>query len=72
MCRMGQEISQRCEPLRGITVGCANGYLGYIVSPESWQRGGYEVELGPWSKVGPESYRLILEAVGRLKAKIGS
>ena len=68
-CRMGMEIKRLAKPLRGIPVGYANGYIGYIVPPDSWELGGYEVELGPWSKVGPESYGIILETFSRLRAR---
>jgi hypothetical protein len=63
---MGMEIKRRSKPLRGVPVGYANGYLGYIVPPDSWERGGYEVELGPWSKVGPESYGLVIKTIDQL------
>ena len=69
-CRMGMEIKRLAKPLRGIPVGYANGYLGYIVPPDSWERGGYEVELGPWSKVGPESYGLAIDSIDRLMKKV--
>jgi neutral ceramidase len=69
-CRMGMEIKRLAKPLRGIPVGYANGYLGYIVPPDSWRRGGYEVGLGPWSKVGPESYGIILETFSRLQSRL--
>jgi neutral ceramidase len=69
-CRTGKAIREMTRPLIGIPVGYANGYVGYIVPPESWPRGGYEVEPGPWSKVAPESHALILEALRRLLRKI--
>jgi hypothetical protein len=69
-CRMGKSIREIAAPFTGIPVGYANGYLGYIVPPESWEKGGYEVDPGPWSKVGPESHAILLEAIARLKARI--
>jgi len=66
---MAPAIAERCEPLKGITVGFANGYLGYLAPPDMWDRGGYEVALGPWSKIGPAGYGLILEAVRRVVAR---
>ena len=69
-CRMGKAIREMAWPLTGIPVGYANGYVGYIVPPESWARGGYEVDPGPWSKVAPESHVLILDALGGLFAQI--
>ncbi len=69
-CRMGKAIRQLAAPFTGIPVGYANGYIGYIVPPESWARGGYEVDPGPWSKVAPESHALIIEALRRLFQKV--
>lgn len=69
-CRMGKAIREMAAPLTGVPVGYANGYVGYIVPPESWARSGYEVAPGPWSKVGPESHGLILDALGTLFARI--
>jgi hypothetical protein len=70
-CRMGQAIRELAEPLIGIPVGYANGYVGYIVPPDSWARGGYEVDPGPWSKVALESHELIIEALRRLFRRAG-
>ena len=70
-CRMGKAIREVAAPLIGIPVGYANGYVGYIVPPESWARGGYEVDPGPWSKVVPESHELIIEALRHLFRKVG-
>jgi hypothetical protein len=71
-CRMGKAIRDLAAPLTGIPVGYANGYVGYIVPPESWARGGYEVDPGPWSKVAPESHTLILDTLNGLFRKIGA
>jgi len=68
-CRMGKAIRIMATPLAGIPVGYANGYIGYLVPAESWARGGYEVDPGPWSKVAPESHGLILEALRDLFAR---
>lgn len=68
-CRMGKAIREMAAPLTGIPVGYANGYLGYIVPPESWARGGYEAAPGPWSKVAPESHALILDSLRKLFAR---
>jgi neutral ceramidase len=69
-CRMGMAIRGLARPLTGVPVGYANGYIGYIVPPEEWAKGGYEVAPGPWSKVAPESYNIILGAFKGLIAKV--
>ncbi|MBI2301313.1 MAG: hypothetical protein HYU66_20585 [Armatimonadetes bacterium] len=32
--------------------GYSNGYQGYFPEPRSWDEGGYEPSLGPWTRVG--------------------
>lgn len=71
-CRMGREVRRLAAPLIGIPVGYANGYVGYIAPPEAWEKGGYEVDPGPWSKVGPESYGMIAAAIERLSERLGA
>lgn len=63
MCRMGLEIKELFRPLVAVPAGYANGYVGYLASSEDWRKGGYEVELGPWSKVGFESYDRVIATV---------
>jgi hypothetical protein len=65
-CELGMEIKKMSNPFTGIPVGYANGYLGYIAPPSSWEKGGYEVDLGPWSKVGPQSFNKIVEAFKKM------
>ena len=45
-------------------VGYANGWVGYLPIRRAYGEGGYEVDIGPWSRVGPGSAER-LEAVGR-------
>ena len=61
-CKLGLTIKSLASPCIGIPVGYANGYLGYIAPKEAWDKGGYEVNPGPWSIVGFEGYDMILDA----------
>jgi len=70
LCATGRRIKALCAPRVGVPVTCANGYLGYLAPPEAWERGGYEVALGPWSKVGPEAPALLLTVVERLVGEV--
>ncbi|MCM8822069.1 MAG: neutral/alkaline non-lysosomal ceramidase N-terminal domain-containing protein [Candidatus Omnitrophica bacterium] len=69
-CKLGKEIKKMSEPFLGIPVGYANGYLGYIATDQAWKTQIYEVECGPWSKIGPEGYSLIIENFKKLKTRI--
>ena len=41
----GNEVRQKAQGFaRVLTVGLANDYIGYIVTPAEWAHGGYEVE----------------------------
>ncbi|MEO6873305.1 MAG: hypothetical protein ABI222_00645 [Opitutaceae bacterium] len=71
-CCLAAETARRFQPLQTMIVGFANGYLGYILTPEQWARGGYEAELGPWSKVSSASYAIILDALDRLGSKVNA
>lgn len=70
MCQMGLEIKEMFKPGVSLPAGYANGYLGYLASPADWEKGGYEVELGPWSKVGPDSYAMVLNKIRSLMERI--
>lgn len=45
-------------------VGYANGWVGYLPIRRAYDEGGYEVEVGPWSRVAPGSAER-LEEVGK-------
>lgn len=36
-------------------IGYANGYLGYLPIRRAYAEGGYETDIGPWSRVAPGS-----------------
>jgi neutral ceramidase len=59
---LGRKLAAR----GALTLGFANGYLGYFMPPDDWERGGYEVSLGPWSKVDANSHAAILAAADRV------
>ncbi|MEM3422064.1 MAG: neutral/alkaline non-lysosomal ceramidase N-terminal domain-containing protein [Thermoproteota archaeon] len=67
---LGMEVKKMSRPFTGIPAGYANGYLGYIAPPSAWEKGGYEVSLGPWSKVGPEAFNIIIEAFKKVKEAV--
>ncbi|GGD56338.1 hypothetical protein [Paenibacillus nasutitermitis] len=66
MSRMGLEIKEMFRPLISFPAGYTNGYVGYLASLEDWEKGGYEVDLGPWSKVGSESYDEIINVLASM------
>lgn len=69
-CSLGKEIKKLSEPFLGIPVGYTNGYLGYIAPYEAWEKQTYEVDCGPWSKIGSGGYSLVIETFKKLKPKI--
>lgn len=60
-CEMGLKFKEINPNV--LTVGYANGYIGYIVPRHEWEKGGYEPALGMWSKVSAEAYDIILENI---------
>lgn len=69
-CKMGIEVKEMFNPLTAIPAGYTNGYLGYIAPRESWERGGYEVSLGPWNKLNKDAYYEILEEIEKISSAI--
>ncbi len=67
---MGRALRSLPGPACTRCVGYANGYLGYLAPPEEWARGGYEIDVGMWSLVGPEAYERLLEAGARVVGRL--
>lgn len=65
-CDLGLQMKQWPEAKRTLCLGYANDYLGYFAPPAAWQQGGYEVELGAWSIVGPDAPRLLAQTAHEL------
>jgi hypothetical protein len=47
-------------------IHCASHYAGYIPISEAIERGGHEVESGPWSKLAPEALETIVAKSGEM------
>ena len=62
---MGSEIA-KLSANKILTVGYANGYVGYIANNSHWAAGGYEVSLGMWSKVSAEAYCMVMDGTRHL------
>ena len=51
-------------------VGYANGYVGYLPIRRAYDEGGYEVELGNWSRVAPGSAERLQSIAERLLSRL--
>lgn len=51
---LGLAIKDRSVAAQTWVCGYANDWIGYLTPPSAWQQGGYEVGLGPWTRVGPQ------------------
>jgi hypothetical protein len=51
-------------------VGYANGYVGYLPIRRAYKEGGYEVELGAWSRAAPGSAERLQEVAERLLSQL--
>jgi hypothetical protein len=47
----GNQVKEASPAAVTFVAAYANGYEGYIPTPESWEEGGYEPSLGPWTRV---------------------
>jgi neutral ceramidase len=63
---LGLAIKARSTAAHTLVVGYANDYLGYLTTPRAWEQGGYEIALGPWSRVSAEASGMLVEAALRL------
>jgi hypothetical protein len=69
---LGREIVQR-SPLRHTwAVELANGFLGYVPTPEAFTRGGYECCFGFQSRLEPQAGPKLVEAALRLLTQLKS
>jgi neutral ceramidase len=68
--RFAIELRAAARPLQALTVGYANGYLGYILPPDMFEKGGYEAQPGPWSKVSPQAYDLLSGALREMMVEL--
>ncbi len=48
----------------------SNGYQGYIVTPETFDEGGYEASLGPWTRIGRTGGELVAQRALELIAQV--
>lgn len=53
-------------------VGYANGYLGYLPIRRAYGEGGYEADLGPWSRVARGSAERLEEIGRKLLSELGA
>ena len=53
-------------------VGYANGYLGYFPIRRAYAEGGYEADIGPWSRVAPGSAERLQEVGQNLLQRLSA
>jgi hypothetical protein len=49
----GRRLTAASPAAVTFVAGYSNGYEGYLPTPETFDEGGYEASLGPWTRVGP-------------------
>ena len=69
-CEMGLRLKKALPGEVCMPTGYANGYLGYICPPYAFETDGYETEIGPWCKVGPESYEIIVSKLMEIYSRM--
>ena len=66
-CQFGLDLKQRSPFGTTMPIGLANGYIGYIPTPDAFGEGGYETWIARSSRCAPEVGPLLVEkAVGLL------
>ena len=51
----GLRIKEEAHPLHALVVGHANGMVGYVPTPEAFDRGGYETTFAGSSRLAPQA-----------------
>ena len=70
---LGLTIQQQSPASHTFVIGYANDYIGYLPTTVAWEQGGYEVALGPWTRVGKMGgAQLAAKAVTMLHAHAAS
>jgi len=62
----GLRLGARSPYAHTLTIGYANGGVGYVPPSAAFAEGGYETRLGPWSRLAPETEGMVLEAADAL------
>jgi len=61
-------LAARSPYAHTVTIGYANGGIGYVPPPDAFQEGGYETRLSLWSHLAPAAEPIVLEAAAGLLA----
>ena len=69
-CELGIQVKTSAHPQTVVTVGGANGMVGYVPTRDAFTRGGYETTLGSPSRMAPGSGEMLVEEASRLLAGI--
>lgn len=71
-CRYGLELIDASPAELTFVAGYANGYQGYLPEPATWDEGGYEPSLGPWTRVDRDGGELVAAAAADLAQRVWS
>lgn len=72
VCSLGDDIRQAAERHNAWVIGYANGYIGYMLTRDDFDLGGYEVCPGRWSVLAPGGGEMIRDAAVELIRQIES
>jgi hypothetical protein len=66
----GNRIKEASPAAVTFVAAYANGYEGYIPTPEAWDEGGYEPSLGPWTRVWRDGGEVLAERAVALAKRV--
>lgn len=67
---LGLAIQERSAAPYTLVVGYANDWIGYLTTEQAWQQGGYEVSLGPWTRVGSQGGCQLVDKAVEMVARL--
>lgn len=69
-CQYGLDLKAASPAEVTFVSAYSNGYQGYLMVDEAWAEGGYEPDLGPWTRVGPGGTNAIAAAATELASHV--
>ncbi len=66
----GLQLKERSPASHTLTLGYTGHYIGYLPTHEAYERGGYEVSYGAWTRVKPGAGERLTELAGSMLRRL--
>lgn len=69
-CRFGLALKADSPAPVTMIAAYANGYVGYLAGREDYDLGGYETDMGPWTRLAPGATEQLIDEVRHLMQEV--